>query len=135
MAALGLPDVPAEFRLPDYADGSLRAVLPAALGALGIRLDPLDDATAADPAPDAVAALGLAPADTVCVVLVDGLGRQMLVERGGHAPYLRSVLPAARTLTTGFPSKSCNSFPPLRSPGVFDGSSLSRDMKSGQWQL
>lgn len=107
-----LPELPAEFILPDYPGASVRAVIPAALGALGITLDragggaePCGDG----PSPASVAGLGLRPADTVVVVLIDGLGKQMLLERGGHAPFLRSALSAARTLTSGFPSTTATS--------------------------
>jgi hypothetical protein len=68
-----------------------------------------DDGCAGASVPLALPGLGLRPADTVCLVLVDGLGRQMLLERGGHAPYLRAALPDARTLTSGFPSTTAAS--------------------------
>lgn len=103
--------MPPEFRLPDYGPSSLCAVLPAALSALGVTL-PADDGTgvgAQDQTTAVPAGLSLSPADTVVVVLVDGLGRQMLEERGGHAPYLRSALPGSRTLTSGFPSTTAAS--------------------------
>lgn len=48
--------------------------------------------------------LGLPTAERVCVVLVDGLGHLNLAERGGHAPFLRSLLPDARALASPFPS-------------------------------
>lgn len=103
-------DLPEEFRLPDYDGHSVRAVIPAALAALGVTLDPPGEVGCDDgPSAAAVAALGVRPADTVCVVLVDGLGRQMLLERGGHAPYLRAALPGSRTLTSGFPSTTAAS--------------------------
>ncbi len=37
-------------------------------------------------------------------MLVDGLGHLNLAERAGHAPFLRSLLPDARPLTSTFPS-------------------------------
>ncbi|MGO3814343.1 MAG: alkaline phosphatase family protein, partial [Cellulosimicrobium funkei] len=49
-------------------------------------------------------ALDLPRAERVCVVLVDGLGHLNLAERAGHAPFLRSLLPDARPLTSTFPS-------------------------------
>ena len=36
--------------------------------------------------------LSLPPARRVCVVLADGLGRQLLKQRAAHTPFLRSVL-------------------------------------------
>jgi hypothetical protein len=45
----------------------------------------------------------------VVVVLVDGLGYELIRRRGGHAPFLRSLLPAAHRLTAGFPSTTATS--------------------------
>ena len=107
-----LPEPPGEFLLPDYDGASVRAVVPAALASLGVALEPMGtgrDGCGDGPPGAAVAGLGLGPADTVCVVLIDGLGRQMLLERGGHAPFLRSVLPDSGTLTSGFPSTTAAS--------------------------
>lgn len=111
------PGLPADLLLPDYDGACLRAVLPAAVAALGLDLpDVVDEdsgeraqCSGGDPPASALEALGLAPADRVCVVLVDGLGLHMLLERGGHAPYLRAALPEARTLTTGFPATTATS--------------------------
>uniref|UniRef100_UPI000849078B alkaline phosphatase family protein n=1 Tax=Cellulosimicrobium cellulans TaxID=1710 RepID=UPI000849078B len=76
------------------------AVLPASLDALGV---PVTTATGLDGAA-ARRDLGLPAAERVCVVLVDGLGHLNLAERAGHAPFLRSLLPDARPLTSTFPS-------------------------------
>lgn len=86
----------------------MRSVIPAALAALGVRL-PQPEPPCGGAAPGGAADLRLAPADTVCVVLVDGLGRQMLLERGGHTPFLRAALADSRTLTAGFPSTTAAS--------------------------
>ena len=54
----------------------------------------------------------LPPAGGAVVVLVDGLGAHLLARRGGHAPFLRSLLadPAtSRTLGCGFPSTTATS--------------------------
>lgn len=103
--------LPADFLLPDYGGADLGVVLPAAVGALGLELDVADgeEPPGHRDAEAARAALDLPAVDAVCVVLVDGLGRHMLLERGGHAPFLRSVLPSARTLTSGFPSTTATS--------------------------
>ncbi len=66
--------------------GTLADVLPAVAGALGAPV-----AGAADRA-DALGALALTPARRVLVVLVDGLGEQVLRARSGHAPTLRTML-------------------------------------------
>lgn len=90
------------FLAPDYTGRSLAAVLPAAAGALGTP-DPRGDFERAR------SLLGLAPAERVCVVLVDGLGFENLRERSGHAPFLRSLLHEEAELTCGFPSTTAAS--------------------------
>src|SRR5699024_1631925 len=102
----GVGDVtqpPAGLRLPDYR-ASLRAVLPAALDAVGAPTSSGGRTSAEDRRE-----LGLPQAPKVCVVLVDGLGIHLLAARGGHAPFLRSHLPDALTLTSGYPSTTAAS--------------------------
>lgn len=97
MTSARLPD---DLVAPSYGSDSLAAVLPAAAGALGI-----DVTTSTGLRSTAcTAALGLPAARRVVVVLVDGLGMHNLAERGGHAPFLRRLLPDARSLVTSFPS-------------------------------
>lgn len=51
--------------------------------------------------------LGIPPASSLVLVLVDGLGFHNLSERRGHAPYMRSLISeprSARPITTCFPS-------------------------------
>ena len=43
------------------------------------------------------------------VVLVDGLGHDLLRQRSGHAPFLRSHLPTAHRVPCGFPSTTATS--------------------------
>jgi hypothetical protein len=82
---------------PAYLTGSLAAVLPAVARSLGsVRY-----ATAPG--------LGLAPARRAVVVLVDGMGHEQLLRRGGHAPFLRARLPDAVALDSGFPSTTATS--------------------------
>jgi hypothetical protein len=81
---------------PDYASGSLASVLPAVARAVGV-----------DTAPSSP--LLLPTARRAVVVLVDGLGSTALARRGGHAPYLRSLLPTGRRLDAGFPSTTATS--------------------------
>lgn len=86
--------------LPDYTDRSLSGLLPAVSDALGA------------PVPGGAAArerLGLPGTHRVCVVLVDGLGYENLVERAGHAPFLRSLLDGAEPLSAGYPSTTAAS--------------------------
>lgn len=99
-AAGAAVDLPADLLAPDGGTGGLAAVLPASLDALGV---PVTTATGIDGAA-ARRDLGLPTAERVCVVLVDGLGHLNLAERAGHAPFLRSLLPDARALTSTFPS-------------------------------
>ncbi|MCE1177479.1 MAG: alkaline phosphatase family protein [Micrococcales bacterium] len=80
--------------VPDYDAGGLAGVLPSVAAALGVP----------GPAP-----IDLPPARRAVVVLVDGLGHELLRRRGGHAPFLRSLLPASRRLTAGFPSTTATS--------------------------
>lgn len=53
--------------------------------------------------------LGLEPADRAVVVLVDGLGLELLRRRAGHAPTLRRALASAPDLTCGYPSTTATS--------------------------
>jgi hypothetical protein len=78
---------------------SLAAVLPSVARSLGVPwplVAPEDD-------------LGLPPARRAVVVLVDGLGHDLLVRRAGHAPWLRSMLAATRRVPSGFPSTTATS--------------------------
>lgn len=78
--------------LPQYGVRSLAEVMPAALRAIGVPAPP-----AAEGAP------ALEPCRAVAVLLVDGLGAQLLREHADDAPFLAS-LPDAGPLTVGFPS-------------------------------
>ena len=100
-------DSPAEAWLPP---ATLVDVLPAAARALGVRLDAGttgDQGTAVRGG----AELELPSARTVVVLLVDGLGDQLLAGAGGHAPFLRSLRQGAtsRTLASTFPSTTATS--------------------------
>ncbi len=71
-------------------------VLPSALSALGVPL----------PGP---VALPLAPARRTVVVLIDGMGEQLVRRRAGHAPLLRAGLGTAYRLDCGYPSTTATS--------------------------
>ncbi|MDE9366797.1 alkaline phosphatase family protein [Luteipulveratus sp. YIM 133132] len=79
--------------LPAYDGGGLAGVLPSVAASLGVGTGPLD----------------LAPARRAVVVLVDGLGMELLRQRKGHAPFLRALLAQARDLRAGFPSTTATS--------------------------
>lgn len=57
--------------------------------------------------------LGLPKAPRICVVMVDGLGRGLLRQHGGHAPFLRSALENSATLSAAFPSTTATSLASL----------------------
>ena len=76
---------------PRYDDAGLAGVLPAVAASLGVTRYA------------APAHLPLPEARRAVVVLVDGLGYELIRRRGGHAPFLRSLLPAARRITAGHP--------------------------------
>jgi Type I phosphodiesterase / nucleotide pyrophosphatase len=91
---------------PDHdwlPSATLADVLPAAAAALGVRVRPGSG--------PAAGGLELPEARVVVVLLVDGLGHQLLSERGGHAPFLRSLRsePASAVLASGFPSTTATS--------------------------
>ncbi|ROS30874.1 alkaline phosphatase family protein [Cellulomonas sp. PhB150] len=88
----------AGFVLPGGGRQCLGTVLPAAADALGADLG-VDLGGAGSRA-----AIGLPEAERVCVVLVDGVGYTNLVERAGHAPFLRPRLAGSEPLTSTFPS-------------------------------
>lgn len=80
---------------PTRRKAGLGDVLAGAAGALG-----LDD----EQAQQARVLLELPHVRRMVVVLVDGLGRNNLAERSGHAPFLRGLLAGSRTLRSTFPS-------------------------------
>lgn len=68
--------------------------------------------------------LKLPAATRICVVLVDGLGKSLLKEKSGHAPFLRGVLAEdtggahPRTLQAAFPSTTATSLTSLGTGAV-----------------
>lgn len=80
-------DRPGGVAAPRYGEASLAEVLPSALAALGIGdVDPL----------------GLAPAEAIVVLVVDGLGARQLDRPGVDAPFLRSQ--PTQVIDTVFPA-------------------------------
>ncbi|MFC5995467.1 alkaline phosphatase family protein [Pseudonocardia hispaniensis] len=77
--------------LPRYGDRSLAEVLPALLSALGV--------------PGPTVGPVLPPVRAACLLLVDGLGYEMLRTYRADAPFLAG-LPDAGPLTAGFPSST-----------------------------
>jgi Type I phosphodiesterase / nucleotide pyrophosphatase len=102
---------PDDLVTPRAGAPSLAHVLPAVAASLGTDLDG---------GADARSLLGLPTASRACVVLVDGLGHLNLAERGGHAPFLRSLLASSRSLLSTFPSTTATAvaaFGTGRGPG------------------
>lgn len=82
---------------PAYGEGSLADLLPSVLAALGV--------------PGEADVVGLPPARTYCVLLVDGLGWVGLRENAAMAPYLCSL--PGRSLTSPVPSTTASSITSL----------------------
>jgi predicted AlkP superfamily pyrophosphatase or phosphodiesterase len=86
---------------PAYGTASLSDVIPAAVAGFGIDGMPRTG-------------LELAPADRVCLFLVDGLGWELIRRHPDEAPFLTSLLPTSlngtgRPLTAGFPATTATS--------------------------
>ncbi|WP_267593830.1 alkaline phosphatase family protein [Carbonactinospora thermoautotrophica] len=75
---------------PRYGEAALADLTPSLLAALGVPGEP-------NP-------LGLAPVTKVCLLLIDGLGYELLRDHPDRAPYLCSLLDTGRVLTAGFPA-------------------------------
>ena len=81
--------------VPPYGSGTLGAVLPGAARALGI--------------PTGLDAVDLPASHAVCVVLLDGLGAELLAEAAVHAPFLARMSATGRTLRAGCPTTTATS--------------------------
>lgn len=81
--------------LPDYGGGSLADVVPSVLAGLGV--------------PDYADALGVGELGSACVLLIDGLGWELLREHAAEAPFLAGLLPDGRALTACFPATTATS--------------------------
>ncbi|WP_329580037.1 alkaline phosphatase family protein [Kitasatospora sp. NBC_01250] len=91
---------PAEAPAPGYGSGSLSDLLPSVAANMGV--------------PGFTSTLPLAPADRVCVFLVDGMGWELIRRHPEYAPFLHSLLGGSlggsgRPLTAGFPSTTATS--------------------------
>jgi hypothetical protein len=90
------PDAPAP-GLPRYGIRSLGELLPSLLSALGIA--------------GFANSLAIEPVSRVCLLLVDGLGWELLQENRKSAPFLNSI--ASDPLTAGFPATTAASLSSL----------------------
>ena len=95
-----------DFVVPAYDDRSLADVLPAVARALG---HPLESDTERGEAPG----LAFPEARSYVVLLVDGLGEQLLAAHPDDAPFLASLLPDAQPATAGVPSTTATSLTSL----------------------
>lgn len=84
---------------PDYGAGSLADVLPSALAAMGVEGWPN--------------LLDLPRATSYVVLLVDGLGWNLLRRHDSEAPYLSSLVEDGRAITSGVPSTTATSLTSL----------------------
>ncbi len=90
-----------EFLTPAYGQRALSDVLPAAAAAIGL-------GSALDPG-----ALRFEPATRFVVLLVDGLGHQLIADHPKQAPYLHSLVSAQQPGTCGVPSTTATSLTSL----------------------
>jgi len=81
----------------DWSQGTLASVLPSVADRLGVRRHAGADV------------FGLPEARRVVVVLIDGLGHDLLRQRSGHAPFLRRHLATAHRVPCGFPTTTATS--------------------------
>jgi hypothetical protein len=102
-----LTDLPSSLpTLPGYGESSLADLGSSLLAALGM-------VRATNP-------LGLPEADRVCLLVVDGLGWELLREHQAAAPFLSELAVSGRPLTAGFPAMTATSMASLgtgRPPG------------------
>jgi Type I phosphodiesterase / nucleotide pyrophosphatase len=102
-----MPDVPASLpALPRYGESSLADLASSVLWSVG---------AGGEPGP-----LALPAADRVCVLVVDGLGWELLREHPAAAPFLSELGVAGRALMAGFPATTATSLASLgtgRPPG------------------
>jgi hypothetical protein len=92
--------VPPDLVTPRYGERSLAEVLPALLGALGVRSG------------NGLARIAMPPVRAAGLLLVDGLGAEQLRAHAADAPFLAG-LPDAGPLTAGFPSSTATSLTSL----------------------
>ena len=107
--------------LPRYGVAALSDLVPTLVRAVaagaGLRPNAADDPPLARLAP-AGTAIDLEPASAVCLLVIDGLGWELLREHAAAAPFLSGL--AGRPLTAGFPSTTAASLASLgtgRPPG------------------
>jgi hypothetical protein len=105
--AAAVTDRPASLpSVPRYGESTLADLATSVLASLGVPAE-------ANP-------LELAPTDRACLLIVDGLGWELLREHPAAAPFLSELAVAGRTLAAGFPATTATSLASLgtgRPPG------------------
>src|SRR5437868_5915332 len=81
--------------LPSYGTGTLADLASSLLASLGVRGEPN--------------ALGLPETDRACLLIVDGLGWELLRDHPAAAPFLSELARNSRPITAGFPSTTVTS--------------------------
>jgi hypothetical protein len=81
--------------LPKYHESSLDALATSVLASLGV--------------PDEPNPLQLAPTERACLLLIDGLGWELLRAHPAAAPFLSEIAMTAAPLTAGFPATTATS--------------------------
>ena len=92
--------------LPRYGESTLADLACSVLASLGVRSEP-------NP-------LALPEADRVCLLVVDGMGWELLRDHQAAAPFLSELAVTGRPLTAGFPATTATSLASLgtgRPPG------------------
>jgi predicted AlkP superfamily pyrophosphatase or phosphodiesterase len=84
-----------EFLIPRYGAGALSDLVPSMLAALGL--------------PGFENALEVEPVPGVCILVVDGLGWELIRAHQEHAPFLAAAAHEGRPLTAGFPATTSSS--------------------------
>ena len=102
--AAAVADVPASLpSLPRYGESTLADLACSVLASLGV-------GSAPDP-------LRLPPADRACLLVVDGLGWELLRDHQAAAPFLSELAVTGRALTSGFPATTATSSTDSRKDG------------------
>ena len=117
--------------VPRYGEASLSDLMPSVLAALGV--------------PGFPNVLGIEPMSGVCLLVIDGLGWELLREHRSEAPFLWEAAETGRPITAGFPSTTSASLGSLGTglpPGehgligyTFRVPGFDRPMNSLQWVL
>jgi Type I phosphodiesterase / nucleotide pyrophosphatase len=98
---------PTQPTLPSYGEATLADLASSLLGSFGVKTEP-------NP-------LGLPETTRACLLIVDGLGWELLRDHQAAAPFLSELTMNGRALTAGFPSTTATSLASLgtgRPPGT-----------------